>query len=143
MTWTYSTALTAAKDKVRWYTQDTDTSDQLVQDEEITFALSEKNQNVLQTAALVAEVIARKFARQASLIKVGDTTEDYGRRAEFYWSLARDLRTRSTAVAPFVGGISKDSKQTYEEDADRVLPLFTKDQFVVTGAKVDENLEAS
>ena len=142
MTWAYSTALTAAKDKVRFYIQDTDTTEQLLQDEEITFLLAEKANNVLQTSALGAEVIARKFAREAT-ITVGDTRVEWSRRAELYWSLAQDLRTRNVAVAPFVGGISKDTKQTYEDDSDRVQPLFTKDQFVATGAKVDENLEAS
>ena len=142
MAWTYSIALTVAKDKVRWYTQDVDTSEQLVQDEEITFALAEKNQNILQTAALVAEVIARKFTREAT-ITVGDTRVEWSRRAELYWELAKDLRTRTVVVAPFAGGISIADKQIYEDDTDRVHPLFTKDQFVVTGAKVDENLEAS
>lgn len=142
MTWSYSTALTTAKDKVRFYLQDTDTTEQLLQDEEYTFLLAEKANNILQASALGAEVIARKFAREATMT-VGDTRVEWSRRAELYWSLAQDLRTRNVAVAPFVGGISKDTKQTYEDDTDRVQPLFTKDQFVVTGAKVDENLEAS
>ena len=142
MTWSYSNALTAAKDKVRLYLQDTDTTEQLLADEEITFLLAEKANNVLQTAALGAEIIARKFTREAT-ITVGDTRVEWSRRAELYWELAKDLRTRTVAVAPFAGGISIDSKQTYEDDTDRVRPLFTKDQFVATGAKADENLEAS
>ena len=37
MAWTYSTALTADKDKVRFLIQDTDTDDQLLADEEIAY----------------------------------------------------------------------------------------------------------
>lgn len=137
MSWTYSVTLTAAKDKVRWYTQDTNTNEQLVQDEEITFALSEKSQNILQTSALVAEIIARKFGRQAT-ITTPDLRADLGQRAAFYWSLAQDLRTRTVAVSPFIGGISIDNKETYVDDEDRVRPLFEKDQFVVPGTGTSE-----
>ena len=137
MAWSYSNALTAAKDKVRFYIQDTDTAEQLLADEEITFLLAEKANNILQTAALGAEIIARKFTREAT-ITVGDTRVEWSRRAELYWALAKDLRTRTVVVAPFVGGISIDSKQTYEDDTDRVQPLFTTEQF----AETSQNLEA-
>ena len=53
MTWTYNLALTADKDKVRLLVEDTDTDDQLAQDEEINFLLIEAGGSIYRAAAAI------------------------------------------------------------------------------------------
>jgi hypothetical protein len=62
MTWSYNTALTADKDKVRTFIGDTNTSEQLISDEEITFFLTQSD-NIYGAAARACRAIAAKYAR--------------------------------------------------------------------------------
>ena len=126
MSWSYASPTASNKDVVRYLLQDTNTNEQLVSDEEIFWELSQQS-NVRTVAAHIAEVIARKFARQAST-STPDFRVDLGGRAKFYRDLAKELRSRA-GVAPYVGGISIDDKDTYKEDTDRVQPVFRRDQF--------------
>lgn len=41
--------------------------------------------------------------------------------------------TRASTGTLYAGGISKDDKETYEDDTDRVEPRFKRDQFRTTG----------
>ena len=69
MAWSYDSNLSANKDKVRFLVQDTDTNDQLIQNEEINFALSETG-NLYRAAAMVARSIALQLGRQLTLFRV-------------------------------------------------------------------------
>ena len=51
---------------VRLLVGDTDTSDQQAQNEEITFALSETNNNVYYAASWVARTVASQYARKVN-----------------------------------------------------------------------------
>lgn len=126
MTWTYVNTLATDRDRIRWFVGDTDTADQLVADEEITWAATQ-NPDVRLAAAEVADAISRKFARYAT-VRTQDTTVDFTARAKQYRDVAAALREQYAlrGAKPFAGGVSKDDKNTREEDTDRVLPGFTR-----------------
>lgn len=134
MTWTYAgtpgTASTAEqRDAVRFWVGDTDTSDQLVTDEEIGFAID--NQGSLKSAsAEVARAIAAKYSRQADK-EVGDLSIKLSQRAVQYLSLATSLDKQAAraSASPFLGGSSISSKDSYKTAADRVRPAFEVGQF--------------
>jgi len=97
MTWSYNSSLASDKDKVRLLTGDTDTTDQLLQDEEINYLLTETG-NVLLAAGRAARAIAAKFARQADK-EVGDLRVSLSQKAEAYRKLADDLEKRAGSVS--------------------------------------------
>ena len=139
MTWTYSSPASGDRDKVRTYIGDTDTNDQLLSDEQITYALEEEA-TIRAASALAAEWIAALFSRKADK-SVGDLSISYSQRAQQYMALAAGLRSRSArAVLPYFGGISQTTKDTREADTDRVKPAFTVDMLdnPNAGAGTDE-----
>lgn len=91
MTWTYTGDPSVSnRDKVRFLIGDTDTNDQLVNDEEIAWALSEGG-SIYQAAHDLCTVIASKFARLATSKSVGDLSLSYSDRAETYHRLAERM----------------------------------------------------
>jgi hypothetical protein len=105
MTFTYA-GDPAASDlaAVRFKIQDTDTTDQLLSDAEITFAI-DASDGIDAAAASCAKVIAFQFARKANMA-LGSLRIDYGSRADFYAQLAREL---SRGIAPKLSEISEPS----------------------------------
>jgi len=99
MTWSYNSALTTDKDKVRFYIGDTDQTNQLLQDEEINFLLTEIT-NVLLAAAYAAKAVAAKFSRQADKA-VGDLRISLSQKAQTYMALAADLEKRATTASAY------------------------------------------
>ncbi len=88
MTWTYTGDPNVSdRDRIRFLIQDTDTTDQLVSDEEIAWALTEAG-SIYQTAHDLCTIIAAKFARMATSKSVGDLSLSYSDRAETYHRLA-------------------------------------------------------
>src|SRR5689334_18389528 len=120
MAWSYDSSLSADKDKVRWLCGDTDTNDQLVQDEEIAFALSDAGNDLRRAAATVCEAIALRFANSLTLDKApGSVSWDAAERAELFRKRAEDLRQQATTLGAgagiFGGGISISDKQNRED----------------------------
>lgn len=127
MAWTYGGDPSANdRDEVRFLVGDTDTSDQLVNDAEIAYAVAEEADN-LMAAARIAKAIAAKFARLVDK-SVGDLSISYNQRQEAFLNLASELETRSnrSGAAPYAGGISVSDKETVEDNTDRVEPSFKK-----------------
>ena len=124
MAWTYNVTQLATNDmmKVRLEIGDTDTTDQLLQDEEITFAIS-KEASVMAAAARCCELIARKFARQASN-KLGPQSVEAQQQYEHYRDEALRLRKECIGYnAPDAGGI-----YTTDTEPANVKPaIFSKD----------------
>lgn len=125
MTWTYGGDPSANdRDEVRFLVGDTDTTDQLVTDEEIAYSVSDEATNY-NAAAKIARAIAAKFSRKVDK-SVGDLKQAYSQRVKQYLELAERLEGEAvgrTAKA-YAGGISKSDKETVEEDSDRVEPAF-------------------
>lgn len=131
MTWTYSSDPSSSeKDAVRFEVQDTDINAQLLQDEEIAYALAQEP-GVLGAAARCCEALARRFAAQADTT-VGSLKKTNSTAAEGYAERARELRARAVAStsAPWTGGTSITRKDGLADDDDRVQPRFHRGQFV-------------
>ncbi|HHH30956.1 MAG TPA: hypothetical protein ENK57_21790 [Polyangiaceae bacterium] len=131
MTWSYShDPATSDKDAVRFLVGDTDSSEQLVSDEEILFALQEEP-NVRRAAAFIARALGAKFSREADK-SVGDLRIAYSQRARGFYELADRLdsdasrRTNVLRARPYAGGISVSDKEAVEDNSDRVRPSFAK-----------------
>jgi hypothetical protein len=71
VTWTYTNPGASTLDAVRYYLQDTDVSDPLVSDEEINFLIDQwyarGNNSAVYVAAIAADNLAGKFAREVSV----------------------------------------------------------------------------
>ena len=115
---------------VRFLVTDTNSADQLVQDEEIYWVL-QQYPDVRRAAAETAQQIAMQFARKPKSLRATDTAVDYGTRAEQFQRLAAQLtRDAGLGIAqPYAGGLSIGEQQTAREDTDRVDPLFTRRLF--------------
>ncbi len=126
MTWTYSGNPSASqKDQVRFLVGDTDTTDQLLQDEEITWLLGQEGQP-LAAAAAALEALAARFARQVDKA-VGDLRLSLSQKAASFAARAAELRSRlALAAAPYAGGLSEAEKAAAEGEADLVQPAFKR-----------------
>lgn len=140
MTWTYSGNPSAStRDEVRFLVGDTDTADQLAQDEEIAYAVAQEA-NARAAAARVARAIAAKFARKADK-SVGDLRISYKQQYDNYIALADEL-TRDAAIygaMPYAGGISESDKDSVEDDSDRVNPSFKRGMHDNPGVPTDND----
>lgn len=139
MAWTYDASpgiSTAAerRDAVRLLVGDTDTNDQQIQDAEITFALSQAQDEVYSAAAICAQTLAGKFSRRSD-VEFDGVSEKFGSLAEHYRKLATTLRQDAKRYGskglgtPVAGGISQSDMETADENTDRVKPKFRQDQF--------------
>lgn len=145
MAWTYNPSdLNTTTTNGRLYTVrllvgDTETTDQLVQDEEITFALSQVGNNVYFAASYVCKLIAAKFSRMVDTQLDGALRANYSDRSKQYNLLALQIeslgkKTSGKALGVFAGGISVTEVNNAENYPDRVDPAFVIGQF--------DNLEA-
>lgn len=94
MTFTYVDPTSSARDKVRFLVQDTVNTGHLLEDEEITWLISEWA-DVYDAAANAAEILAARFAGQADYSKsVGDLSlsETHSAQVERYQQIATNLR---------------------------------------------------
>lgn len=145
MTWTYtlsnlatvgvsSTTADANKDAVRLEIGDTDTTDQLLQNEEILMYLlldcgiTTGVLNIYRGAAWCALAVAGHFARKVDKT-IGPARLWTSQRQAQYRELHKDLlmRARMFEGVPYAGGISIADKLAEAVDADRVPPFFHRD----------------
>lgn len=127
MTWTYSgNPSSSNRDLVRFLIHDTDTTAQLLTDEEIAGLLTIEG-SARGAAILAASSLSARFGRKASM-SVGDLSINYGSISSFYGSLVASLRRElvCSSARPYAGGQSIADKDTKEEDDDRVNPSFKR-----------------
>lgn len=140
MTWTYGGDPDAnARDAIRFLTGDTDTNDQLLSDEEIAWLNKEVTGSTTATTGLYAAAyraclaVASKFSRLADQA-VGDLRVSMSQKAKAYRVQADELLALASkegfTPTPYAGGISKDDKDSVEDDSDRVQPWISTGQFV-------------
>ncbi len=128
MAWTYSgNPSSCAKDKVRFLVGDTVSSSPLATDEEITWALSNNNQNAILAAKTIAQAISAKFSTMADA-EVGPIRVWYASRARNYEYLVKSLEKQSLSSAAltgvYAGGIDPADVQANEDDTSRVGGQF-------------------
>lgn len=138
MTWTYSgNPGSSDLNQLRFRIQDTNTLDQQLTDEELSWLLTSEG-TVNSAAAAALRILLAKYSRLANK-RVGDLSIDYTPIIRNYQSLL-DAIVADAAVQdamPFAGGISVSGKQALEQDTDRVTPAFGREQFSQPGTRVD------
>ena len=139
MVWSYSgNPADSALDAVRFLTGDTDTNDQLLDDEEIKWTNNQVTGSDTATTALYEVsyrcmvAIASKFSRLADQ-SVGDLKVDMFQKATNAREQAallkqQALREGNTPV-PYAGGISVSDKEIDQENSDIVQPYFSRGQW--------------
>lgn len=138
--WTYdvtninTSSASGRLNAVRLLVGDTDESDQLLQDEELRFALSQNNNNIYKTAAWACQSLAAKFARMVDTQLDGALEQKYSDRIKHYTMLATQMaelgkKSGGSLLGISAGGISKVTMELAEADTDRVGPLFKMGQF--------------
>ena len=139
MAWSYdetdlgTTTASGRLNSVRLLLGDTDTNDQQVQNEEITFGLAQTNNNVYFAAARCARVVAAKYSRQVNTSLDGALSADYTDLAKQYTGLAESLEYQGKKACAVVGikagGISKTRVDAVRANTDRITPSFRRDRF--------------
>lgn len=140
MAWSYdptSLGTTTAAEQlnaVRLLTGDTDTTDQQLQDEEITFALSQSGSNIYTAGVWAANAIASKYSRLVTTELDGALRAEYSDLASNYRNLAIQLREdgrrySAGALGLEAGGISISDINTARSNTDRPQPFARTDRF--------------
>ena len=116
MTFTYSgTPSASQRDAIRFLLNDTDSTDVLLQDEEISFLVSTWS-NTYEAARGGAEVIASKFTRDADNTSktVGDISisKSFSNKAKEYRALAKSLFEQKMRLSPPTPTINAQSIQS-------------------------------
>jgi hypothetical protein len=138
--WSYSasnlntTTASGRLNSVRLLVGDTDDADQLAQDEEILFAISQANNNIYYAAAWVCRTVAAKFSRMVDTTLDGALSAKYSTRSKQYQQLAAQVeaqgkKTSGKSLGVFGGGYSSSAMQVANQDTDRVKPAFSITQF--------------
>jgi|TARA_R110000782_G_scaffold181869_1_gene272127 hypothetical protein len=139
MAWSYNPAdldTTTAGGRlntVRLLVGDTDTTDQQVDNDEVTFALSQNGNNVYYSGAWIARVIASKYSRQVTTQLSGALSADYSDLAKQYQVLADRLeyqgKTSGASVGVIAGGITISGIKAVRDNTNRNGGSFRRDRF--------------
>lgn len=105
MTFTYSgDPSTSTRNYVRFLLNDTDSTDALFSDEELTYVITEWGGDAYDAARECAEILIARFARLADSTSksVGDisVSESYGSKVSHYKELANSLLLRKMRKSP-------------------------------------------
>ena len=129
MTWTYSgNPANSSSDAVRFLIGDTDTTDQLISNEEIAYLVTVHG-NIRRVASESARAIAAKFARLMSR-SIGGLQADFSAKYRQYLELADNLLAKDelAPVSPFISGFGRSAKEAVELDTDRETTFGRKGQ---------------
>ena len=139
MAWSYdptdlnTTTASGRLNTVRLLVGDTDTTDQQVQNEEVTFSLTENGNNVYYSGAWVARTIASKYSRKVNTELSGALKADYSDLVTHYNSLADNLeyqgKTSGASVGVLAGGITKSTVEAVRQNTNRIEGSFRRDRF--------------
>ena len=127
--WTYSGDPGASpKDAVRFLIGDTDTTDQLLGDEEIDYLVTTAG-TTNEAAAQACEAIS--VGGRLVDKEVDDLVIKARQRSEQYQKLASALRKRrvGSRMGVFAGGVSISDKESRRTDTDVPSPAFNRGQF--------------
>lgn len=125
-TYTYDDTLTAPKDQVRFLLQDTRTTEWLISDEEIDWAISvwyPKYGTYQWVAAFLADTIAARYAREAPISADGISVDLSGVCQQMR-DLATALRAQHNELAG-IAGLPEAGGIMYGDDMDPSLKPFS------------------
>lgn len=111
--------------KVRLLIGDTDSTDVLLQDDEIDLFIN--TYGTIQLAASnAAMAIAAKFSRNADK-QIGSLRLSFSSRAQNYRNMAKEIKQYSSSMLRgYVGGVSKSDNTVNLNNSDRVSPSFRR-----------------
>jgi len=134
MTWSFSESLSANLDKVRLKLGDTDTNDQILQNETINALLTEHNDDVDLTAISCCRAIIAKYNRALDRSAAG-MSANRSIIVDNYRDLLKELlqANRGNAGARYKGSYSRDRQETIEDDSDFILPFARSGEFDYPG----------
>lgn len=150
MTWSYTgDPGSSAKDAIRFLVGDTDTTDQLLSDEEIAWINYEQTgsstslDDLYYSAHYACHAIAAKLARLADK-SIGDLSVSLSQKANAYLTQAQELfkhAQRTNAPVPYAGGILISDKEIDQDNSDIYAGFFRSGQFqdVRDGGKTNTN----
>ena len=128
MAWTYSGNPAASDlDAVRFWIQDTDVDDPLLQDAEINYLLALEGNVVLEAASSACDAVAASFSRKATSKSVGDLSLSFADRASEYRMLAVALKGQAAKTNPPTPWANQDAMKS---TADRDVTLYTTDFYL-------------
>jgi len=120
---------------------DTDLNDKQVQDEEVSFALAQANNNVYKAGGWLCRAIAAKYSRSVDLEISGALKEASSQLQAHYTKLADTLEYQGTKLGGSLGisagGISVSTVEGVRANTNRVRPEFNKDQFKIDAETTD------
>mgnify|MGYP003124347246 CR=1 FL=1 len=124
MTWSFSESLSTNLDKVRLKLGDTDTNDQILQNETINALLAEHNDDVDLATISCCRAIIAKFNRTIDRNAAG-MTANRSIIVDNYRELLSELlrANRGNAGARYSGSFSRDRQEIIEDDSDFMLPF--------------------
>jgi len=139
MAWTYSgDPDSSALNAIRFLCGDTDTNDQLLANEEITWVNKQVTGSTTSTDSLYdvasrcCTTIASKFSRLADQ-SVGDLKVSMSQKAVAYRLQAEELKglagREGSVPVPYAGGLTISGKETDRDNSDQIQPYFSSGQF--------------
>jgi hypothetical protein len=139
MAWSYdasdldTTTASGRLNTVRLLLGDTDTLDQQVQNEEVTFALSQSNDNVYFAAAWLSRTVASQYARKVDVQLDGALSAKYSDLHKHYVSLAETLeyqgKKTGAVIGVTAGGLTKSDVSAVRANTNRIEGSFRRDRF--------------
>jgi hypothetical protein len=126
MSWTYSGDPSASPlDAVRFAIGDTETTYQLLQNEEINYLIAQKS-SINDAAYAACMNIVAKLSRLADQT-VGPVSTKHSQMVEHYRQLADKLWANAgNVVIPYAGGTSISDNQSMQANTNFVQPAFSK-----------------
>lgn len=127
MTWTYTPAILSTSElmQVRLLVGDTVSSDQMLQDEEIQYAITQRA-TVYGAAANCCRNIASSFSRQVDS-SIDVLRASFSQKYDHYMKLAIQYDNKAAETgsgSPFAGGVFVADKQNTQADQSLVKPQF-------------------
>jgi len=114
----YDPSLPTDRDKVRFHVGDTDNDNLMLSDDEVTFALTEKADNIYLAAASLCRSIAARFARDVNY-RFSTLWQDAGDAYAHYMDLAERYENEAllgSGAASVVFTMSGSRCQEYPEE---------------------------
>ncbi len=126
MTCSYDSALPTEKDQIRFLLQDTDCANNIFQDEEIAWVLTQEA-NIYTAAACLLDTAVNKSTGALTSKKVGDLS--------LSWSVAevrqriKDLRAKGRVKyeIPSMPAQDREEKRAHRENVDNVPPFVFRE----------------
>jgi len=110
-------------EQIRWEIGDTDSTNPKFQDAEIQYAYDQEH-SIYAASARLCEQLATKYADQVDR-SLGPLSVKLTQKIDFYTKRAKELRLHGAKYAtPYVGGVSKDKEELFEDDTDLIQPYF-------------------